>query len=42
MKDGYLEDMGKCMEEEVENIIKFYFSKIDKFVEGKEKDIMII
>ena len=42
VKDGYPEDMGKRMEEEVENITKSYSSKIDKLVEGKEKDIMTI
>jgi ribosome recycling factor len=42
VKDGYPEDMGKRMEEEVENMTKSYSAKIDKLVEGKEKDIMTI
>ncbi|MEQ8706037.1 MAG: ribosome recycling factor [Phaeodactylibacter sp.] len=42
VKEGYPEDMGKRMEEKIENMTKAYSANIDKMVEGKEKDIMTI
>lgn len=42
VKEGYPEDAGKRMEEEIENMTKSYSGKIDQLVEGKEKDIMTI
>lgn len=42
VKDGYPEDMGKRMEEQIETMTKSYSDKIDQMVQGKEKDIMTI
>ncbi|MCL4107846.1 UNVERIFIED_CONTAM: hypothetical protein GTU68_027231 [Idotea baltica] len=42
VKNGYPEDAGKRKEEEVEQQVKKYYSKIDGLVEAKEKDIMTV
>jgi len=42
VKDGYSEDAGKRREEEVEKLVKSYYSKTDELVDAKEKDIMTI
>ena len=42
VKEGYPEDAGKRMEEEVERMTKTYSNKIDQMVENKEKDILTI
>ena len=42
VKDGYPEDAGKRREQEVENLTKEYYSKVDKIIEAKEKDIMTV
>jgi ribosome recycling factor len=42
VKDGYPEDMGKRMEEQIETMTKSYSDKIDQMLQGKEKDIMTI
>jgi len=42
VKDGFPEDAGKKMEEDVQKTIDSYVAKIDKTVEAKEKDIMTV
>jgi ribosome recycling factor len=42
VKVGYPEDAGKRREQEVENLTKEYYSKVDKIIEAKEKDIMTV
>ncbi|MCB0594819.1 MAG: ribosome recycling factor [Lewinellaceae bacterium] len=42
VKAGYPEDAGKRKEDEVEKMTKEFVDKVDKLIEGKEKDIMTI
>jgi ribosome recycling factor len=42
VKDGFPEDMGKRMEDQVQKTIDSYMTKIDKMIEVKEKDIMTV
>ncbi|GLR18793.1 ribosome recycling factor [Portibacter lacus] len=42
VKNGYPEDAGKRKEEEVEQLVKKYYAKIDSLIEMKEKDIMTV
>lgn len=42
VKDGYPEDAGKKMEEEVQKSVKDFAAKIDALIEQKEKDIMTV
>jgi len=42
VKNGYPEDAGKRKEEEVENLTKNYYKKIDHLIEAKEEDIMTV
>ena len=40
VKDGYPEDAGKRLEEQVDELTKQYTARVDKIVETKEADIM--
>ncbi len=40
VKNGYPEDAGKRREEEVEELVKSHYAKIDKMITAKEADIM--
>ena len=42
VKNGFPEDMGKRKEDEVQKMVDSYILKLDKMVEGKEKDIMTV
>ena len=42
VKDGFSEDAGKRMEDEVEAMTKRYSGKIDDIVAVKEKDILTV
>lgn len=42
VKDGFAEDAGKRMEDEVEAMTKRYSGKIDDIVAAKEKDILTV
>ena len=42
IKDGYPEDAGKRLEDEVEQLTKAYYSKVDATVEAKEHDVMTL
>lgn len=42
IKEGYPEDMGKRMEEKVEDMTKAYSGKIEQLLKAKEEDIMTI
>lgn len=42
VKEGYPEDAGKRMEEQVERMTQEYTDKVDKVMEAKQKDIMTI
>mgnify|MGYP006266608335 CR=1 FL=1 len=42
IKEGYPEDAGKRLEDEVEQLTKSYASKVDDTVEAKENDIMTL
>lgn len=42
VKDGFAEDAGKRMEDDVEAMTKRYSSKIDDIVAAKEKDILTV
>ncbi len=42
VKDGYPEDAGKRLEDEVDDLVKSYYTRIDDFIDAKEKDIMKI
>lgn len=42
VKDGFPEDAGKRLEDEVQNLTNKYGEKVDKLIESKEKDIMTI
>ena len=42
VKNGYAEDLGKKKEEEVQGITNKYIEKVDKMVEGKEKEMMTV
>ena len=42
IKDGYPEDAGKRLEDEVEQLTKSYYSKVDATVEAKEHDVMTL
>ena len=42
IKEGYPEDMGKRMEEKVEDMTKTYSGKIEQLLKAKEEDIMTI
>ncbi|HKK78316.1 MAG TPA: ribosome recycling factor [Phaeodactylibacter sp.] len=42
IKEGYPEDAGKRLEDEVESLTKSYSNKVDATVEAKEKDIMTL
>ena len=42
VKNGYPEDAGKRLEDQVEDLIKSYSVRVDKIVEVKEKDIMTV
>jgi len=41
-KDGYPEDMGKRKEQEIQDIITSFSTKVDKLLEAKEKDILTL
>lgn len=40
VKNGYPEDLGKRLEQKVEDMVKEYNEKVDKILEVKEQDIM--
>ena len=42
IKDGYPEDAGKRLEDEVEQLTKAYYNKVDATVEAKEHDVMTL
>ncbi|NBC08204.1 MAG: ribosome recycling factor [Bacteroidetes bacterium] len=42
IKEGYPEDAGKRLEDEVEQLTKSYTNKVDETVEAKENDIMTL
>ncbi len=42
VKDGYPEDMGKRMEEQVQELTNQYVKKVDELLKAKEADIMTI
>ncbi len=42
VKDGYPEDAGKDMEQEVQNLTNEYTGRADKAADEKEKDIMTV
>ena len=42
VKDGFPEDLGKRKEDEVQKTIESYIVKIEKMIEGKEKDSMTV
>ncbi len=42
VKNGYPEDAGKKREDEVEKMVKKFYSLIDQLVEAKEKDILTV
>jgi ribosome recycling factor len=42
VKNGFPEDAGKRLEDEVQNLTNQYGEKVDKLIESKEKDIMTI
>jgi len=42
VKDGYPEDAGKRDEDNIQKMVNGYGEKINKLVESKEKDIMIV
>ena len=42
VKTGYPEDAGIRREEEVEQLVKKYYSEVDQLLEAKEKDIMTV
>jgi ribosome recycling factor len=40
VKDGFSEDAGKSMENDVQNLVNKYTANIDHLIEVKEKDVM--
>ena len=42
VKDGYPEDAGKRLEDQVDELTKQYTARVDKIVEVKEADIMTV
>ncbi len=42
VKDGYSEDLGKCREAEIQDLVNEYSKKVDQLVEAKEKDVMTV
>jgi ribosome recycling factor len=42
VKDGYPEDAGKRMEDQVQKLTNDFSAKVDHMIEAKEKDIMTI
>jgi len=42
VKEGYPEDAGKRLEDEVEQLTKSYVNKVDATVDAKEKDMMTL
>jgi ribosome recycling factor len=42
VKNGFPEDAGKRLEDEVQNLTNQFGEKVDKLIESKEKDIMTI
>ncbi|RMF51132.1 MAG: ribosome recycling factor, partial [Anaerolineae bacterium] len=42
MKEGYPEDLGKRMEEQVQELTNEYVKKVDELLKAKEADIMTI
>lgn len=42
VKEGYPEDAGKRKEQEVENLTKEHYQKVDEIVKNKEVDIMTV
>jgi ribosome recycling factor len=42
IKDGYPEDAGKRLEDEVDQLTKSYVNKVDATVQAKEKDMMTL
>jgi len=42
VKDGYPEDAGKRIENEIQELTDSFSGKVDKLIESKEKDIMTI
>ncbi|MEL6122289.1 MAG: ribosome recycling factor [Bacteroidota bacterium] len=42
VKDGYPEDEGKKRESDIDTMVKLYTSKIESYLETKEKEIMTV
>ena len=42
VKDGYPEDAGKRLENTIDELVKSFYTKIDDYIDAKEKDIMTI
>jgi ribosome recycling factor len=42
VKNGFSEDIGKKLEEDVDNLSKKFIANVDEMVKHKEKDIMTI
>lgn len=42
VKDGYPEDAGKGLENDVQNLVNDFIKKIDHIVETKEKEVMTV
>src|SRR5690606_3479390 len=42
VKDGYPEDAGKRLENSIDELVKTFYTKIDDYIDAKEKDILTI
>jgi ribosome recycling factor len=42
VKNGSPEDLGKRMEEDIDNLAKKYIAQSDELIKVKEKDIMTV